>query len=140
MIISMRRAGIKPVSVNTYLSFLNAFLRWLFEEGYVTTNHRLKKLKAELKAVKIFKDDEVHRIINYKPNDYCEWRLWVMMCLLLGTGIRSSECTGLTIKDVNMDQLYISVHGKGRRIDLFRFLKKCGESSSNTQRNLKSWI
>src|SRR5690349_2086654 len=50
LVISWRKSGLKPVSTNTYISFLNAFLRWLFEEGYTEKHFRLKKLKAELKA------------------------------------------------------------------------------------------
>jgi integrase/recombinase XerD len=106
---------VNPVSVNTYISFLNAFLCWMQEEGYVGQFFTLKKLKTDLQPVKIFKDDDAKRIIEFKPRDIYEWRLWVMVCMLLDTGIRSTECTTLRISDVNLDQLTIIVSGKGQK-------------------------
>jgi integrase/recombinase XerD len=115
LIILWRENGVKPVSVNTYISFLNAFLRWMHEEGYVGQLFKMKKLKVELKPVNIFKDDDVKKIINFKPKTMLERRLWVMVCLLLDTGMRSTECTALRVEQVNLDQLTVIVKGKGQK-------------------------
>jgi integrase/recombinase XerD len=115
LLVSWRQSGIKPVSINTYLTFLNAFLRWMHEEGYISQLFTVKKLKAELKPVRIFNDDDVRRIVNYKPHGYGEWRLCVMACLLFDTGIRSSECTHIRVDEINLDQLQLLVHGKGQK-------------------------
>jgi integrase/recombinase XerD len=68
-----------------------------------------------LKPVNIFKDDDVKKIINFKPKTMLERRLWVMVCLLLDTGMRSTECTALRVEQVNLDQLTVIVKGKGQK-------------------------
>ncbi len=42
-VVALRQRNVKPVSVNTYLKALNAFCRWLHEEG-----HHPERLKVPL--------------------------------------------------------------------------------------------
>jgi len=44
---AMRRAGIKPVSCNMYISCNNAFLRWMHEEEHHPELLKIQKLKVE---------------------------------------------------------------------------------------------
>ena len=65
----------KPVSVNTHLSFLNAFLRWLHEEGHVSELLKVKKLKVEQTVYKVFSPEHIKLILNYHPKTFFQRRL-----------------------------------------------------------------
>ncbi len=47
----LRDRGVKPVTCNTWLRALNAFFRWLHENGHISTRIHMKPLKAEKRLV-----------------------------------------------------------------------------------------
>ena len=54
-----------------------------------------------------------------------------LMTLLLGTGIRVSECVGLDLKDVDFDNLAVKVHRKGGYEDVVYFGEEVEEALLN---------
>ena len=46
-VVTLRQRNIKPVSVNTYIKALNAFCRWLHDEGHHANRLELPLLKLE---------------------------------------------------------------------------------------------
>ena len=49
-VVEMRKAGVKPVSCNTYISGMNAYLRWLHEHEKPLL--KIQKLKVEQTVIK----------------------------------------------------------------------------------------
>lgn len=47
-------SGVSPTSVNTYLRGLNAYIRWLHEEGYLKDLFRVQFLRTEEKILETF--------------------------------------------------------------------------------------
>ncbi|SRR6266404_1751525 len=90
-VVNLRESGIKPVSCNTYISGINAFLNWLHEGGHIREGLTIKKLKVEQQVVKTIEEDALKAILTFKPKTFGEYRVHALLCLLLDTGIRIEE-------------------------------------------------
>jgi integrase/recombinase XerD len=131
---AMRRAGIKPVSCNTYISCINAFLRWLHEEEHHSDLLKIQKLRVEKRVLKTFSEAQLRSIITFKPKTFTERRIHTLLCLLIDTGLRINEALTIKVSSVDLDNLLVTVRGKGNkerivpfgyelRKVLFRFMK-----------------
>jgi len=112
---AMRQAGIKPVSCNTYISCINAFLRWLHEEGHYPEPLKIAKLRVEKKVLKTFSEPQLQQIIRFKPNNFSQRRIHALLCTLIDTGVRIEEALTLRTSAVDFDNLLITVRGKGNK-------------------------
>jgi integrase/recombinase XerD len=126
-IIRRREAGMSPAGINIYIRAINAFSAWLKEEGHAGEQIILKQLKAPQKAVYVFSEADIRSLIGFKPRTRAEWRIHVLTQTLLDTGCRINEVVGLAAAKVDMDNLLLSVDGKGnkeRRIPFSGELRK----------------
>jgi integrase/recombinase XerD len=130
----MREAGMKIVTVNTYIRGMNSFLSWLHENGYISEHLKAKQLKADWKVMTYLSDAEVKQLTGYKPKGIAETRVWVIAMVCLDTGIRIEEALSLQRSKLDFDNLLLTVRGKGSkertipfslelRTVLFRYLK-----------------
>src|SRR5690349_21745387 len=46
-VVDLRQRGVKPISCNTYIKALNAFCKWLHDEGHLVQRLELQTLKLE---------------------------------------------------------------------------------------------
>jgi integrase/recombinase XerC/integrase/recombinase XerD len=66
--------------------------------------------------IEILSDREIARIIQHiNPNCFLGARLYLMVLLLLDTGIRASELCTLTLDNTFIEENYIKVTGKGNK-------------------------
>jgi integrase/recombinase XerD len=63
----------------------------------------------------VFTDDQVKKLVNFRARRFFERRLHLLILILLDTGCRVSEATGLKVSDVDMDNLLFTLTGKGRK-------------------------
>jgi integrase/recombinase XerD len=120
--------------LNTYIKGINSFLDWLHENEATTERLKIKLLKQEKKVLRSFTDDELRRILNFKPKGFSESRIFALILTLIDTGGRIDEFLNLTRRQINFESLLIKVKGKGNkerlipmslelRKVLFRYLK-----------------
>jgi integrase/recombinase XerD len=109
LIIRMRQAGLKASSVNCRLRSIQAYLRW---SGSAVICPRLKEEQAALPS---FSKDDIQRFCHWKPCTIFEHRLQVLILLLADTGVRVSEACGLKWSDIDMQNLLLTIMGKGRK-------------------------
>jgi integrase/recombinase XerD len=115
-LLSMRKSGRTPNYINDLLKAYKVFFRYAFNEGYIESIptdkiHNIKKPKV---IIRTFSEAELKRMSNYfHGHDYISIRNKVIMMLLIDTGIRLSELTGLTDSQIKHD--YIIIHGKGNK-------------------------
>jgi integrase/recombinase XerD len=114
-VIDVRQRGVKPVSCNTYIKALNAFCLWLHEEGHTAERLSLALLKFEKRIIVTLTDDQIHALLKQKPKRFDQWRLHALIALLLDTGVRIEEALRLNRGDVDLDNLLVTVFGKGRK-------------------------
>ena len=108
--------GLSANTIHGYVRALKAFSTWLYEEQFTGRNlfGRLKRPKTGKPLIVILSDQEINDIINaINPNCFLGARLYVVVLLLLDTGIRASELCSLTIEDTHLNEGYIKVVGKG---------------------------
>jgi integrase/recombinase XerD len=131
----MRESGISPISCNTYTCGVNAYLRWLYDEGHISEQLSIPRLKVEQKILQTFSQAHVNKLLAWKPRRFGQHRLHALVCLLLDTGLRIAEALMLVRDNIDLENMIVKVKGKGekhrvvpmsfelRRI-LYRWLRK----------------
>lgn len=106
--------GLCSGSVQTYIRGLRAFLRWLFENDYISVNipHKFKLPKAYRKEIDILTDDEIYKLYHSFGNDFCGVRNLCICSLMLDSGLRLNEVLTLKKSLFHLDEGYCIVDGK----------------------------
>ncbi len=145
-VIEARRVGMTAGCLNSYIRGFNSFLDWLHKEELTPTRLRCKRLKQEQKVGRSFTDDELRRLLSFRPETFGECRAHTLALTLIDTGGRVDEFLSLTRENVNFESLTIKVKGKGskerivpmsielRRV-LMRYLKTHGHALVFPARN-----
>jgi integrase/recombinase XerD len=114
-VVRMREKGLKPVSCNSYISAVNAYVRW------TGSPLKIQLLKDEQRILPTFSPADIQKIVRWRPKGFCPTRLHVLLLMLTDTGCRLSEATELRWPDVDMDNLLLKLHGKGAKDRLVPF-------------------
>src|SRR5262249_17271826 len=120
-VVAQRERGIRAVTVNTYISAMNAFCVWLHEEGLVPERLKLSKLRLERRILAVLDDAQMRMLIAYRPTSFGQRRVHLAALLTMDTGIRLSEMLHLRHGDVDVDNLILKVFGKGQKERLVPF-------------------
>ena len=108
--------GLSPSTIHAHVRCLKVFGTWLADEGFVSSNpfKRLKRPKLPKPVIETLTDDEIDRLMaGVNPKSFLGARLYVIVLLLLDTGIRASELCSLTIANTHIREGFVKVHGKG---------------------------
>jgi integrase/recombinase XerD len=101
-------------AVVTYMRPWRVFFNWCYKEELIEKNPvtRLENPKAPKKVKPSFSDEQAQRMFDsFDLSTEVGFRDYVILCLLLDTGLRRSEVVELRVQDVH--DTYIKVHGKG---------------------------
>jgi integrase/recombinase XerD len=109
------REYLAPTTCNISIRSFNAFLSWLYENEYTEKHLKIKQVKEEKKVLKTFSEEQLRLILSWKPATDTERRLHALLCLLVDTGIRIEEALTLAVRDVDFDNLILTVRGKGNK-------------------------
>jgi integrase/recombinase XerD len=120
-VVAMREAGVKPVSCNTFISGINAYLRWLHENERLPELLKIQKLKTEQTVIKILPDATLKALLSFRPSTFGERRLHTLLCLAMDTGIRIDEALTLSRSKIDFDNLVLTVNGKGNKERIIPF-------------------
>lgn len=124
--------GRKPNTVNTALSSIDAFCKWLADEGYLTHNPvvGVKRVEVATTAPRGLDKNEQHRLIRTALAEK-DSRNGAIILSLLFSGLRVSELVALTPDDVKIGERSGSITvraGKGnkyREVPIPRDLRQC---------------
>lgn len=103
-------------SIGTYERTWKAFFNWCFKEELIEKNPalRLEFPKVEKKVMPAFSDSQAQEMLDsFDLSLEGGFRDYLILLLLIDTGLRRSEVASLQVEDVQVD--YIHVHGKGRK-------------------------
>jgi integrase/recombinase XerD len=84
-------------------------------EGHAPERVRLPLLKTERRVLVAFTDQELRRLIGFKPRTFNHWRVHALAAAPLGTGCRIDEVIKLAVADVDIEDLLLTMYGKGRK-------------------------
>ncbi len=105
-------------TVKAYIRVWKVFFNWCYQEELIASSPatRLKPLKEEKKIRPAFTQQAIERMIaSCDTSTDVGFRDYVVLLLLLDTGIRRAEVAALTVDDVYAQEGYIKIHGKGRK-------------------------
>jgi integrase/recombinase XerD len=114
-VVALRDSGVSPISCNTYCRAINAYLRWLHEEGYAKDHLRIPPMKTEKKVIATFTRAQVDAFLRWKPRTFPDFRLHALVTLLLDTGLRIREAVELRREEIDYENLLVKVRGKGQK-------------------------
>ncbi len=125
-IVKLRESGVKPVSCNTYISALNAYFTWLFENKHTEEKIKIPKLKTELPLLKTVSIPDLEALLGFKPKTFGQKRIKAILVLIIDTGVRI-DCEALTLRRDNLDfdNLLVTVAGKGSKPRTIPFSPEC---------------
>ncbi len=122
----------QDLSASTYHTFfrgLRAFTRFLHQEGYVKDEIRLPKVKQPHTIISPLNASQMKAILHsFDTKTYLGLRNYTIVRLFLDTGMRLSELSRLQLTDVNLEDGFVLVHGKGakdRYVPIGRSTIKC---------------
>lgn len=122
--------AISPVTVNTYIHNLSPSLKYGMKRGYIAANLAFKENKAQEKIKELYTTGEL-RILLKKPDikhrGFAEFRNWVIINFLLGTGVRARELRNIKICDLDFEnemvRLQVTKNKKARLVPISSALK-----------------
>jgi site-specific recombinase XerD len=114
-VVGLRVRGLSPITCNTWAKALNAFFTWLHAEGHVAECLRIQPQRTEKRILQTLTEEQLRRLVTFKPKTTAQWRAYALACTLTDTGIRIDEALGLRPGDLDFDNLLLKVRGKGRK-------------------------
>ena len=99
------------VSINSYLRDLITTLHFLMEEGYVNP-FKMASIKVDKTGVQTYTEDELRLLLQkpiIKQSSFIDYQAWVMTNFLFSTGIRQRSLMNIQVRDVDLDNLIITV-------------------------------
>lgn len=126
-VIGMREAGLKPTSCNISIRAINSYLGWLHENEFVKERLKIKQLKSERKVIEPYTDEELQKVLAFKPKDFYERRLTTLAALLIDTGIRIEEALTLKTSGLDLDNQLLRIQGKGSKERIVPFSFEAGK-------------
>ena len=133
------RKPISTITINKYIRNLRVFFNWLDRDYTIARNpmKTIRQLKVNRKAKEYLSDDELRRLISKMDKSYySEHRDYVMIMLMLDSGMRLGECSCLLVEDLELGR---------RRIVLRAEITKDRQDrtvffSEKTEKILRRWL
>lgn len=96
-------------TICTYVKGLRAILYYFMEQGYIES-FKIRLPKADKPIVETYTDIELEKLLvaPKKRCSFAEYRNWVIVNFLLGTGCRCSNILNLRVGDVDLDNMLIT--------------------------------
>jgi integrase/recombinase XerD len=125
----LQQQDLSPSTYHTLFRGLRVFTRFLHQEGYVKDEIRLPKVKQPHTTISPLNRSQMKAILNsFDTKTYLGLRNYTIVRLFLDTGMRLSELSRLQLNEVNLEEGFVLVHGKGakdRYVPIGRSTIKC---------------
>ncbi len=114
-VMELRHSNTSGKSIKRYLSSIRVFFNFLIEVGEVQKNPSLliKTPRVERDLPKTIDFDDLKKMMTINSTQYKELRAVLMIELLYSCALRVSELVGINFEDIDMDEGFVKVMGKG---------------------------
>jgi integrase/recombinase XerD len=113
-----QKEKLSPQSVDTYCRGVKAFFSFLSREGFIQTNpmEKVKLPKLPELVIPTLTEKEVEKFLA-QPNKQSSqgYRDYTILLTFVDTTVRLSELAGLKASNIDYDQYYFRVMGKGSK-------------------------
>jgi integrase/recombinase XerD len=113
-VVHLRERGVRPVSCNTWLRALNAFCRWLHEQGEIPAAVKLAPQRLEKRIIRTHDEPALRVILTNKPKTFAHWRIHALVSTILDTGCRIDEVLTARTTDFDFPNLLVTVYGRSK--------------------------
>lgn len=118
-IVYMHNRKLQISSANIRLRAIRTFFNYLKDMGYIEGKVKVKLLKQDKTIIKTFTAEQVAKLVakpkNISELSFAEFRDYVMINFLLGTGVRLATFKAIKIEDIDFVNNEISLgHTKNR--------------------------
>ncbi len=117
-VIALSQRGLAPTSIRRAQSSLRSYFNFLMGEGVIEVDpsDRLEAPRVARTLPDVLSVEEVIRILETPdPEHPLYWRDRSILELLYATGMRVSELTGMTRRQVDLEEGFCTVMGKGKK-------------------------
>jgi len=108
-VLRMREKGLKATGCNSAIRAINAYLRW------TGSSLKISQLKEPQLVLPTFTPQQVRLLVTWKPKNKYQRRLHLLILFLLDTGCRISEALNLRVREIDFENLLVTLDGKGRK-------------------------
>jgi len=114
----LRRLGSATRSIQRALSCVRSFFRYLDRTGVVQGNPAsvVRAPKSRRTLPELLDTDLTAQLLNFVPQNALELRDAAMLELFYGSGLRLAELVALDVKDLDLNEGFVTVTGKGRKV------------------------
>lgn len=108
---------VKPQTVNSYQFKISPIVKYGMARGYIKDTIKFTHIIEQERIKDIYTKEELETLLK-RPDtgSFAVYRSWVIINLLLATGIRSQELRELQIQDIDMNMGVINLrHTKNRK-------------------------
>ena len=116
-VMELRHRNISGKSIKRYLSSIRVFFTFLIDNNQIEVNPALaiKTPKVERDLPKTIDFDDLKKMMTINSSKYKELRSVLMIELLYSCALRVSELVGINLEDIDMDEGFVKVIGKGSK-------------------------
>ena len=102
-------------TIQRKLSSIRSFFRFLYNRSYVRHNPALllTNPKSKKRVPKFIHLDQVNRLVDFKLDNFIDYRDRALIEVFFSTGCRTSELRNASLKNVDLKKGTIKVLGKG---------------------------
>jgi integrase/recombinase XerD len=114
----LREQGLAATSIRRALSAIRTYFVFLLAEGLVTADpsEQMESPAVWRRLPDVLSRDETTRLLEAPdPADRLYWRDKALLEVAYASGVRVSELTGLKARDVDLDEGFATVYGKGSK-------------------------
>ena len=114
--ISLQERSITPTTRHTYFRGIKTFVHFLHTEGYIDRPVRLPTVKCPHTSIRPLTLDQMRQILrSFKTQTFVGLRDQVIVRLMFDSGIRLMEVASIGISDLNLEEGYMLIKGKGQK-------------------------
>ena len=117
-VVALRNAGLSPASIRRAQSALRTYFSFLIAEDAIDDDPtaRLETPRAARKLPAVLSVEEISSLLDVPDSgDPLYFRDVALLETLYATGMRVSELVGLGLSDIDLEEGYCTVFGKGAR-------------------------
>ncbi len=131
-VIKMREKGLKATGCDCAIRAINAYLKWS------SSGLKIRPMKEPKLVLPTFTESRVKQLVAWKPEGKFERCLSTLVLFLLDKGCRIAEALTVRVREVDFDNMLVTLDGKGRKQRIVPFslglrkalFRHCEESSS----------
>lgn len=108
----------KPCTVNIRLRTLKCYLKWLYDNGYISEDirKRMKLVKVPEDTIKPLTEYEIKKMLKAcDVETYAGFRDYTIMLLMLDCGIRVGETVEVKITDVELKEGILTIRAENAK-------------------------